>query len=148
MKTDWTKYDEQTIWNDKKKGGLLVTFLTEYREEYNLKTISASCGKCFLTYYQNYLNSIPMAEVKKVKCDYQLHKKYENITLKFGGKRVRNRDLTNEIAIELIEKHPHGEKLFSVIAKKPTKKVVVVKRQVSKKVEPVVVKKRKKAKKK
>ena len=119
---DWIKYDKQTIWNDKKKGGLLVSFLADYRDTFNIE-VNASCGSCFNKYYTDYLNSLPMDETKFEKCDYELHKKYENITLKFSGKRIRNRDLTNELAKDLIANHPHGEKLFSVIAKKSTKKV-------------------------
>ena len=124
----WEKYDKETIFADKKKGGLLVTFLVEYKELFKLKTVNASCGSCFTAYYNNYLNTLPMEETKKEKCDYVLHKKYENITLKYGGKRIRNRDLTNKLAIELLTKHPHGEKLFSVIPK-----VKVVKKKVVKK---------------
>ena len=123
----WEKYDKETIFADKKKGGLLVTFLVEYKELFKLKTINASCGSCFSGYYDNYLKTLPMAEEKKEKCDYLLHKKYENITLKFGGVRIRNRDLTNKLAIELLNKHPHGEKLFSKIPKKK-----VVKKEVKK----------------
>ena len=121
---DWTKYDKETIWNDKKKGGLLVTFLTDYKKEYNLKTVSASCSSCFSKYYDNYLNSKPKKMSKKAKCDYELHKKYENITLKYGGERIRNRDLTNTLAKELLDKHPHGAKLFCKMPKTPKKKVI------------------------
>lgn len=113
---DWKKYDKQTIFADKKKGGLFVTFLKEYRDEFNVE-VNADCPSCFNTYYSNYLKSLPMEEPKKVKCDYRLKLKYENISLKYGGKRIRNRDLTNELAIELLEKHPHGAMLFDVIPK-------------------------------
>lgn len=113
---DWKKYDEQTIWADKKLGGLLVTFLKEYRDEFNIE-VNASCSSCFKTYYNNYLKSLPMAEPKKVKCDYRLKLKYENISLKYGGQRIKNKDLTNELAKELLEKHPHGSMLFDVIPK-------------------------------
>ena len=59
-----------------------------------------------------------MSEFKTgVKCDYRLHKKYEGITLKYNGVRIRNADLTNELAKELIAKHPHGVKLFDIIPK-------------------------------
>ena len=129
MNKNWTKYDIQTIFADKRKGGLLVTFLKEYRDEFNV-VVNASCASCFKTYYKNYLNSIKPKEKMgaKTTCDYELHKKYENITLKFGGDRIRNSDLTNELAEQLLAEHPHGAKLFSVIKKKSTKIVKVAKK--------------------
>ena len=126
MNKNWKKYDKQTIFADKKKGGLFVTFLKEYRDEFKVQ-VNASCPSCFEKYYKDYLNSIKPKEKmskKKNNCDYELHKKYENITLKHDGERIRNRDLTNELAERLIAEHPHGAKLFSVIKKKSTKKVV------------------------
>lgn len=132
---DWKKYDKETIWADKKRGGLLVSFLKEYRDEFKV-VVNASCSSCFNTYYSNYLKSLPMEETKKVKCDYRLKLKYENISLKYGGKRIKNADLTNELAIELLEKHPHGAMLFDVIPK-----VKISKKETEKK-EKEVIKKR------
>ncbi len=121
----WKKYDKQTIFADKKKGGLFVTFLKQYRDEFKVQ-VNASCSSCFETYYRNYLNSIKPKETmskKNVKCDYELHKKYENIYMKFNGKRIRNRDLTNELGKEISEKHPHGAKLFVKMPKQAEQNV-------------------------
>lgn len=121
---DWTKYDKQSIFNDKKKGGLLVSFLTEYKEHFKLNTVNASCAKCFNSYYENYLNSLPMAkEIKeKVECDYVLHKKYNGIQLGTNGRPIRNGEMTNEVAEQLLKEHPHGAKLFEIMPEQLKKK--------------------------
>lgn len=114
MDNKWKKYDKQTIFADKKKGGLFVSFLKDYRDEFKVE-VNASCDSCFQKYYTNYLNSIKPKETMKpnTDCDYELKKKYEDIYMKFNGKRIRNRDLTNELGKEILEKHPHGKNLFS-----------------------------------
>lgn len=50
---------------------------------------------------------------KNIDCDYELHKKYNGIQLGTTGRPIRNGEMTNEIARELMEKHPRGVLLFS-----------------------------------
>lgn len=126
MDKAWLKYDKQTIFADKRRGGLFVTFLKEYRDQFKV-SVNANCPGCFETYYKNYLNSIKpkekMSTTTKSKCDYELHKKYENITMKYGGARIRNRDLTNKLGKEILENHPHGAKLFVRMPEKVEAKI-------------------------
>jgi len=96
MNKNWKKYDKQTIFADKKKGGLFVSFLKDYRDEFNVE-VNASCPSCFNRYYKRYLQSIKPKTMSNKKCDYELHKKYENITLKFNGERIRNNNLTTNL---------------------------------------------------
>jgi hypothetical protein len=110
---NWGDYDKQTIWADKKRGGLLVSFLTDYREMFN-QQVNASCKKCFENYYNNYLNSTGQMEIKKNECDYELLAKYNGMQIGHGGRPIRNGEMTNKIAKELLEWHPLGEGLFKV----------------------------------
>ena len=48
-----------------------------------------------------------------IKCDYVLHAKYNGIQLGRNGQPIRNGEMTNKIAKELLEKHPRGAALFS-----------------------------------
>ena len=112
---DWLKYDKGSIFRDKSKGGLLIQFLKEYKEQFG-GSINPSCNKCLNSYYDNYLKSLKMEDFKeKEVCNYELHKKYDGIQLKFKGVRIQNKDLTNKLAEKLLKEHPHGAKLFSKI---------------------------------
>lgn len=66
-----------------------------------------------------------MANPKITKSKAILLKKYEGIQLHFGSPvHVTNATMTEEQAIYLLEKHPHGAKLFDVLPKLPKKEVV------------------------
>jgi hypothetical protein len=119
----WLKYDIATIYADKRVGGLLISFLKEYKAYFNLTSVCASCSGNFKTYYQNYLNITKQENMETKKCDYELLAKYNGIQLGANGQPIRNGEMTNEIAKELLEKHPHGAKLFSVI---PVQEIEVV----------------------
>lgn len=128
----------QTIWADKRKGGLLVSFLNDYKRLAHLVTVNASCGNCFKDYYKHYLDLTENKEnMADVKCDWKLHGKYNGINLNTQGRPIRNGEMTNEQALELYTKHPRGKDLFEIIPnnieelltpkkaeKKPTKKRV------------------------
>ena len=120
---NWSNYNKEAIFKDKTRGGLLSQFLKEYQEQFNVIT-TPGCRKCLDRYFNNYLKLTAMAPETN-KCDYELHKKYNGIQLGTNGQPIRNGEMTNEIAKELLEKHPHGAKLFSIIpAAKPDKEPV------------------------
>lgn len=108
----WDKYNQGAIFRDKSRGGLLEKFLKDYKEHFG-GSINPSCPKCLEKYYTNYINKYIMSK-SEVKCDYVLKQKYNGIQLGFGGRPVRNGEMTNEVAKDLIENHPHGEMLFDV----------------------------------
>jgi len=124
---DWLKYDKGAIFRDKSKGGLLSIFLKEYKEQFG-GSINPSCRKCLNSYYGNYINSLNMSEL--VKCDYELHAKYNGIQLGANGQPIRNGEMTNKKAKELLEKHPHGAKLFVKIPE--VKEIEVVETEIVK----------------
>ena len=50
----------------------------------------------------------------KILCDFVLKAKYNGIQIGANGQPIRNGEMTNEIAIELMEWHPLGKGLFDV----------------------------------
>ena len=118
---DIIKNSKETIFRDKKKGGLLVSFTIKYQQETG-KKLNVNCGKCveraYLEMSNKYLNKMSK---EIVKCDWELHFKYNGIQLGTNGQPIRNGEMTNAIAKELHDKHPHGAKLFKVMPK-PKKK--------------------------
>ena len=109
----WLKYDKGTIFKDKTKDGLFVNFIRDYQDEFGRKVI-VGCPKCLAECYNNFVNKYMMTDTKN-KCEFVLHKKFNAIKSKTTGQPCRNSDLTDEQAIDLIEKHPHGAKLFAFI---------------------------------
>lgn len=109
----WLKYDKGSIFRDKKPRGLLSLFLKDYKNEFG-GSINPSCIHCLEAYYNNFINQFVM-EAKEQKCKFRLKLKYEGIKSPVTRRPIRNGDLTDEQAIELIEKHPHGKMLFDKI---------------------------------
>lgn len=115
MTDEWLKIGRGSIFADKSKNGLLFSFLKEYKIQFKV-SVTPSCRKCLDLYWLNYeqLKTTKM-EVKKAECNYVLKAKYNGIQLGVNGDPIRNGEMTNEIAKELLEKHPRGEQLFSFI---------------------------------
>lgn len=113
---DILKNDKATIFNDKRKGGRLVLFAIAYQKETG-KRLNINCGKCLTSAYIEMSNKFKTNIMAKeaVKCDYELHAKYNGIQLGTNGDPIRNGEMTNAMAKKLLKEHPHGAKLFSVI---------------------------------
>lgn len=58
-----------------------------------------------------------MKNKAEVQCDYRLKAKYNGIQLGTNGRPIRNGEMNNKIAKELLENHPHGKELFDVMPK-------------------------------
>lgn len=101
------------VFRDRSKGGLLVSFLREYKEQFGGGVLNVSCSKCRNDYWNNYENLFIMKE--EVKCDYVLKAKYNAIF--FKGNPIRIGELTNAVAKDMLENHPAGADLFEVIPK-------------------------------
>ena len=127
---DWLNIGKGTIFRDKTKNGLLFEFLKEYKEEFG-GSINPNCSKCLEKYYINYLNSLKMSDITH---GFILQKKYNGISLNVRTRPLRNGEMTEAQAIELLEKHPHGAKLFEEIPAsyykkdKPKKKATIKKK--------------------
>ena len=109
----WLEYDKGAIFRDKKRDGLLVNFLRDYKTAFG-GTINPSCMHCLEKYYNNFINTYTMS-IQKDKCKFVLKLKYNGIKCAVTKRPCRNGDLTDIQAIKLIEKHPHGVLLFEEI---------------------------------
>ena len=108
----WLSVDKGAIFRDKSRNGLLSNFLKDYKNEFG-GSINPGCRKCLNDYYNKFIKKYTMKNDTPLKCDYELHKKYNGIQLGVNGRPIRNGEMTNEIAKELLEKHPRGVLLFS-----------------------------------
>lgn len=128
------KNSKEAIFNDKRKGGLLVSFAVAYQKETG-KRLNVNCGKCITTAYNEMTNKFSEKMAKEpVQCDYELHFKYNGIQLGTNGDPIRNGEMTNAMARKLLKEHPHGAKLFKVIPEeKPKTKKAAPKKKASNK---------------
>lgn len=109
----WLEIDKGSIFRDKKRDGLLVNFLRDYKTEFG-GSINPSCIHCLERYYSNFIKKYTMS-TKENECKFVLKLKYNGIHLGANGQPRRNGEMTTEQAIELLEKHPHGKLLFDEI---------------------------------
>ena len=132
---------------------LLAEFLKEYRLFFNpIEAINPTCASCRSKIWTNYIQNINKKPMKKQKinCKYRLKAKYNGII--YNSEPVRNGEMTDELAIEVLKWHPAHELLFDilpeevevikivdnvaevVVKKTPPKKKVITKRKPIKKV--------------
>jgi hypothetical protein len=111
----WINFDKGTIFRDKTRGGLLVNFLKDYKQEFG-GSIIAGCMKCLESYHYEFTKKYIMEQVEKTH-DFELKQKYNGIQLGANGDPRRNGEMTEAQAIELLKKHPAGKDLFEVIPK-------------------------------
>lgn len=112
MQAIYLEYGRSRTFGDKSKGGLLSSFLKEYRIEFGV-SVTPGCNSCLTKYWNNYTNLFIMKAENT--CSFKLKQKYNGIWMKGYNKPIRNGDMTNELALQLLQKHPAGEKLFDVI---------------------------------
>lgn len=113
MSDEFLKYGKTTTFRDTSKGGLFGQFLKSYSIEFGNKTLNPSCSSCRTEYWNNYLNLFKMKTENKSK--YTLKAKYNGIQLGVNGQPIRNGEMTDKQAFELLKKHPRGAELFDVI---------------------------------
>lgn len=108
----------------------LKLFLLDYKQEFSVETVNASCQKCIVQYHKDFIKKFrPMENTSK----YKLLAKREGIQLEFGGSIfVTNENITDRYAEKLVKRfkelNPNFkmEDLFEVypkeIAETPIKK--------------------------
>ena len=128
MDKRFLNYGMEAVFRDSSKNGLFFQFLTEYKKHFNSGKLNPACASCRKKYWSNYLKLFKMKN--EVKCDYVLKAKYNGINLTPTSQPIRNGEMTNKIALELLKKHKKGAELFEVI---PEKKAVKKKSAVAKK---------------
>lgn len=123
---NWISLDKVTIFTGKDKDGnrYLTQFVRDYKKVFGNERIEIGCDKCINTLYNNfikYLNNMKTSKNTKTKA--VLKKKYQGIQLCFGSKFfITNANMTQEQAVYLVTKHPHGKKLFDVLPEMKEKK--------------------------
>jgi hypothetical protein len=111
---------------------LFKEFSKNYLDTFGIK-VKQNCGVCWLDYFYTMIKfqtskTTKMSEQK----DYILKPKY--LGCQYKNKFIRQGDLTEAFAFELIKNHPAGKNLFSQLPKdiderlKPKKKKVTVKK--------------------
>tara|TARA_R110000851_G_scaffold73647_2_gene162431 strand:- start:200 stop:625 length:426 start_codon:yes stop_codon:yes gene_type:complete len=138
MVEKYRELGKAVVFRDISRNGLLTNFLKDYKLEFGGGKLNPSCSSCRNEYWTNYLNLFEMKEI--IECDYVLHQKYSGgVKIGFNGRPIRNGEMTNEVAAELLRTHPRGELLFS---KLPESKEIEVKEEVI--IEPKKIKRRRK----
>lgn len=108
----------------------LKLFLLDYKQEFSVETVNASCQKCIVQYHKDFINKFRKMENTS---KYKLLAKREGIQLEFGGSIfVTNENITDRYAEKLVKRFKElnpdfkMEDLFEVypkeIAETPIKK--------------------------
>ena len=113
MRAIYKEYGKSRTYGDKSKGGLFSSFLKEYRDYFGV-SVTPGCNKCLTKYWSDYENIFIMSK-QVIECSFRLKAKYNGIQLGANGQPIRNGEMTNEIAVELLEWHPLGVDLFDTI---------------------------------
>lgn len=109
---DWKNYkaDEVKSGFDENGNRLFSLFAQDYQKVFS----SEICPTCndFPAKFQNFLNKTIMSNTES---KFKLKKMYDGIPLEFGSNiHVTNANLTDELALQLANKHPRGLELFEV----------------------------------
>ena len=116
MLEKWKKYQaiEVLTGNDENGNRLISIFAKEYKVIMH-NDICPSCND-FEIKYQNFLNKLEIMSKTEIKnSGFSLKPAYDNITLHGSQIYFNNANLTDELAIQLIENHPKGEELFDLL---------------------------------
>jgi hypothetical protein len=99
---NWSEFSLELIIGGKTSDNIpfLKLFLQDYKKEFHVEVVNASCQKCIYQYHKDLINkNRKMENVSK----YRLHKKREGIQLEFGGALLlNNENITDDYAKKLI----------------------------------------------
>ena len=129
-KHNWEQYKIEDIVGGVTPDGVrfLKLFLIDYTSIFS-EVVNPSCSKCLNTYLQKYKSKIFEMENNS---QYRLKEKYNGISLNFGSSiMVNNSNLTNEYALELLERF-EAETIFDKFPKEQPKTTVETTETVSK----------------
>ncbi len=111
---NWLAIDKVSIFSGKDENGnrYLSQFLQDYKQVFDRDEINAGCPKCLENYYQKFTKHLSRMGQKETS-NYRLKAKYNGISLGFGSNVIiSNRNITDELGAQLLEKHPAGKQLF------------------------------------
>lgn len=90
----------------------LKLFLLDYKQEFSVETVNASCQKCIVQYHKDFINKFRKMENTS---KYLLHKKREGLQLEFGGSIfITNENITDRYAEKLVKRFKEMNKDFKM----------------------------------
>lgn len=104
MSFEWHKIDIGQIIGGVAPDGspLLKHFLIDYKKEFSVQVVNASCHKCINEYRHEFVKKYSDMENTS---QYRLHKKREGLQLEFGSSIfVTNKNITDDYAEKLIKR--------------------------------------------
>lgn len=125
---EWYKMDIGTIVSGVTADNVsyLKLFLIDYKKEFNVEMVNPSCARCLNGYLNDFKKKYNKMENTS---KYRLHKKRENLVLKFGsGIRVNNQNITDDYAEQLIKNYSNNPDFTMdfLFDKYPTEEVVPI----------------------
>ena len=115
---DWSELGFSEIYDNRTNK---INFAVDFRKVYGEK-LNVGCRKCIREAYKRIIND-KSNKFKTMGKVFKLKKKYEGVFYK--GKPIRNGDLSNKVANDLLKNHKAGADLFETIGeaeeKEPTK---------------------------
>jgi hypothetical protein len=99
---NWADFSLELIIGGKTSDNIpfLKLFLQDYKKEFHVEVVNASCQKCIYHYHKDLINKNRKMENVS---NYILHKKREGIQLEFGGALlITNENITDDYAKKLI----------------------------------------------
>lgn len=110
----WHKMDVESIIGGTTSDNvsLLKLFLIDYKLEFFVETVNASCTKCIVSYHKEFIKKYRKMENQS---QYLLHKKREGLQLEFGGSLlITNENITDRYAEKLIKRFKELNKDFKI----------------------------------
>lgn len=104
MSFEWHKIDIGQIIGGVAPDGspYLKHFLIDYKKEFSVQVVNASCHKCINEYRHEFVKKYGDMENNS---QYRLHKKREGLQLEFGSSIfVTNKNITDDYAEKLIKR--------------------------------------------
>lgn len=117
MDIDWGKYQAAEVLSGmNENGGRLISL---FARDYKKITGIDICHTCnsFIQKFNSFIQKYyTMAKDAENTCGFRLKPMYQNIPSSFGSAVfVNNKNITNELALALLNNHPRGKDLFDII---------------------------------
>lgn len=116
MNIDWGKYQAAEVLSGMNENGSRLISL--FAKDYKKITGNDICHTCnsFITKFNSFIQKYYIMKKNENTCGFRLKPMYENIPSSFGSAVfVNNKNITNELALALLNNHPRGKDLFDII---------------------------------
>lgn len=116
MDIDWGKYQAAEVLSGMNENGSRLISL--FARDYKKTTGNDICHTCnsFITKFNSFIQKYYIMKKNENTCGFRLKPMYENIPSSFGSAVfVNNKNITDELALGLLNNHPRGKDLFDII---------------------------------